>query len=122
MLALFKKDGTSIQLFTNYNDLYLHITREENAKLFGNYPHFAPSKWRFEYLSPQKITELLTMLKRKYDEELLLDAWHRRLAVVDRCEGDCERAWQTLITPNMDVESLREDCRVTDPSYLGSVL
>lgn len=109
MLALFKKDGTSIKLFTNYNDLYLHITHEENAKIFENYPHFASSKWRFEYLSPQRITELLNMLNRTYDEKTLLEAWRQRLAVVDRCEGDCERAWQTLVTPNVDVEGLREE-------------
>jgi hypothetical protein len=119
MLILFKKDGTPIQSFTNYaelyrpfanyKELYRYITHEENERLFEDHPQFSQTLWSFLYFSPQRVSAFLPAVKKKPDGKIFLEAYRLGLGVVEVCEGDLENVRQILVTADVDVEALRKE-------------
>ncbi len=109
MLVLTKKDGTPIAVFENYPELYQHIRNQENSKLLESHPEFGQSFWSFLVHLPERIPELINTLKKDHDVEVLREAWRQQLSVVEMCEGDFKNIRQILVTPNINIDALRED-------------
>lgn len=125
MLILSKNDGTPIASFENYQELYRHITYKENLKLMEDHLEFGQSSWSFLILSPERIGELIDTLKKDYDETILFEAWRQQLPIIEMCEGDYTNIRQILVTPNINIEGLREDwclgyCHAYDMSITAS--
>ena len=107
MLNLFKTDGTPVKVFEEYRDLYQYITHAESLKMFETHPDFGTSAWSFSVLSPERVARLIQTLQKDYDMMLLFEAWDRGLSMLELCEGDDQGIVQILVTPDIDVEKLR---------------
>jgi hypothetical protein len=109
MINLFKTDGTLLNVFEEYRDLYLYITHQENAKLFKDHPEFGQPAWSFRVLSLEQVAKLIQTLEKDYDMLLLFEAWERKLPMVEIGEGSPQEIVQILVTPDIDVENLRDN-------------
>lgn len=110
MLTLYtKKDGTRIGTFQNYQELCRHIMHQENLMLFEDHPDFGQSRWSFSLLLPDRIPEIIKLVKKNHDVETLRVAWRQHLSVVVMCEGDIQNMRYILVTPNINVDALLED-------------
>ena len=78
MIELHKADGSLINTFDDYRQLYLNIIHWENNKLLKTPPDIH-SQWSFYILSPLQVRELMDTLKKRYDELILQEAWHWQL-------------------------------------------
>ena len=108
MIELRKSDGSLINTFDDYRQLYLNIIHWENNKLLKTPPDIH-SQWSFYILSPLQVRELMDTLKKRYDELILQEAWHWQLSLIERCEGDFNNPKLTLVTEGIDVEAIRAD-------------
>lgn len=108
-MLILSKNGNPVSQFKNYRELYRYITSQENAKLLKGPSGFEQSWWSFLFLSPARIAELIHTLRKEYDEKILMEAQQQQLAIVEICEGNYKDIRQILVTPNINVEALRED-------------
>jgi hypothetical protein len=109
MLVLLK-DGIQIGVFETYRELYLHIMHIENAKLLEDHPQyqFGEPQWSFSVNSPQQIAQQFHNREKQYDVSIMLEAFERKLNLLEICQGDYKKLTQVILTPDIDLESARQ--------------
>jgi hypothetical protein len=65
--------------------------------------------WSFLVLTPNRIAMLLSVLKKPYDLLLLQEAWEKQLTIVEVCKGNFKGLKQTIVEPDVDIETLRKE-------------
>jgi hypothetical protein len=109
MLTLYRKDGTPIGSFGNFGEVYLHIAHQEELKCRDDHSESWKRPWSFQVLSPERVGNLINTLNKTYDEGILLEAWNRRLGLIEICEGKYPNVYLRLLEPGVSVEILKED-------------
>jgi hypothetical protein len=105
MILLFER---KIGSFGNYRELYQHITHSENLKLLEDHPQFAQDPWSFTVYSPERVAQQLQDTQKQYNIPVMWEAFEQKLGLLEICKGDCTKLIQIVLTPDVDVEGLRQ--------------
>lgn len=109
MMMLIREDGTKIQSFGSYRELCQYVTEIENEKLFEDHPQFefGQPQWHFTVYTPDQIARLFIEREKQYDEMAMMEAFKRKLCLLQVCKGDYKKLTHIILTPDIDLEAAR---------------
>jgi hypothetical protein len=109
MIEIYNSSMQKIGSFNNYNDVYRYISYEENMKLFDDHPEFGKIPWSFIVHSPERIAIVHHNARKRYDMDILKEAFEKEVSLLEICKGDYQNLIQIPITRNINVEKLKKD-------------
>jgi hypothetical protein len=106
MIVIVPLDGTPIEYFKGYNELFDHLTAIETTKLIANNPNFRKMNWSFTVHSPRRVAAFYAHLKDTC--EAINEAYKECLSLIEICTGDYTKPIYIALTPNVDLDYLQK--------------
>ena len=107
MLKVFGLSKEKIGIFDDYDDFLNFITALENQKLLEGSPSFGRGYWAFAEYSPEKLVDVCAWVKPGYLTTVQTKALEQKLGLVEICRGDPGVLQEFPVTPELDVNELK---------------
>lgn len=106
MIVIVPLDGTAVEQFEDYNELFDCLTAIENTKLIANNPDFKNMNWSFTIHPPRRVAAFYAHLKDSC--EAIKEAYEEGLPLIVICTGEHSKPTYIALTPNIDVDYLKK--------------
>jgi len=107
MLKVFGLSKEKIGIFDDYDNFLNFITALENQKLLEVSPSFGRGYWAFAEYSQEKLQKICAWIKPGYLTTVQTKALEQKLGLVEICRGDPGALQEIPVTPELDVEELK---------------